>query len=96
VKALLEAAELYWQSYRNEVRGLPWAPHLDFRAAQHTLASLLARVCGRSPLEYLSQEECLLQRRIVIEMIKENSPTVDQVISAFAQKLADGGHGTIS
>jgi 5-methylthioribose kinase len=95
-EALVEAAEIYWQSYRNEIRGLPWAPHLDFRAAQHTLASLLARVCGRSPLEYLSQEECLLQRRIVIEMIKENPATVDQVISAFAQKLADGGHGTIS
>jgi 5-methylthioribose kinase len=95
-EALLEAAKLYWQSYRNEVRGLPWTPQLDFRAAQHTLASLLARVCGRSPLEYLSQEERLLQRRIVIELIKENSATVDQVISAFAQKLADTGHGTVS
>jgi 5-methylthioribose kinase len=95
-EALLEAATLYWQSYRNEVHGLPWTPQLDFRAAQHTLASLLARVCGRSPLEYLSREECLLQRRIVIELIKENSATVDQVISAFAQKLADEAHGMVS
>jgi 5-methylthioribose kinase len=93
---LLAAAGLYWQCYRHEVRGLPWAPHLDFRAAQHTLASLLARVCGRSPLEYLSREESLLQRRIVIEMIKENSATVDLVISAFAQKLADESHGAVS
>jgi 5-methylthioribose kinase len=95
-EALLEAAKLYWQSYRNEVRGLPWTLQLDFRAAQHTLASLLARVCGRSPLEYLSREECLLQRRIVIELIKEHSATVDQVISAFAQKLADEVHGMVS
>ena len=95
-EALLEAATLYWQSYRNEVHGLPWTPQLDFRAAQHTLASLLARVCGRSPLEYLSREECLLQRRIVLELIKENSANVDQVISGFAQKLADEGHGTVS
>jgi hypothetical protein len=32
----------------------------------------------------------------VIELIKENSATVDQVISAFAQKLADEAHGTVS
>ena len=90
-QALAGAAQLYWRSYLAEVRGMPWIAHLDFRAAQHTLASLLARVCGRSPLEYLSKENRLIQRQIVIEMIKEGFPTVDQVITGFTKKIAGAG-----
>jgi 5-methylthioribose kinase len=75
---------------------MPWAAHLDFRAAQHTLASLLARVCGRSPLEYLSEEERSIQQRIVMDMIEENFPTVDEVITGFAKRIAGPRYGAIS
>jgi len=92
-QALVGAGRLYWRLYLDEVHGMPWTVHLDFRSAQHTLASLLARVCGRSPLEYLNEQERLIQRRIVIEMIEEGFPTVDQVITGFAKKIADAGHG---
>jgi 5-methylthioribose kinase len=88
-QALLDAAQLYWRVYRDEVRGMPWIAHLDLRAAQHTLASLLARVCGRSPLEYLDDEERILQRQIVLEMIEEALRTVDQVITGFAKRLRE-------
>jgi 5-methylthioribose kinase len=86
--ALVRAAELYWRFYLDEIRDMPWIAHLDRRAAQHTLASLLARVCGRSPLEYLSSEERLIQREIVIELIEEDSPTVNRVIAKFAERIA--------
>ena len=93
----VEAALLYWKLYVGEVRGMPWTAHLDFRAAQHTLASLLARVCGRSPLEYLSEEERPMQQRIVIEMmIEEDSPTVDQVITGFSEKITAIEQGAVS
>ena len=85
--ALVQAAQLYWGLYLDEVRGMPWVVHLDLRAAQHTLASLLARVCGRSPLEYLSREERLFQRQMVIEMIEENASTVERVIAGFSEKI---------
>jgi 5-methylthioribose kinase len=88
-QALLEAAQFYWRVYRAEVGDMPWVAHLDFRAAQHTLASLLARVCGRSPLEYLNKEERLIQRNAVMEMIEEGTSTVEQVITGFGEKIAD-------
>jgi 5-methylthioribose kinase len=90
-QALLEAAQFYWRVYRAEVGDMPWVAHLDFRAAQHTLASLLARVCGRSPLEYLKKEERLIQRQIVLKMIEEGPWTVDQVITGFGEKIAGDG-----
>jgi 5-methylthioribose kinase len=95
-QTLLGAARLYWKLYRQEVQEMPWAAHLDFRAAQHTLASLLARVCGRSPLEYLSEEERSIQQRIVMDMIEENFPTVDEVITGFAKRIAGPRYGAIS
>lgn len=90
--ALLQAAQFYWKIYRAEVCHLPWVAHIDFRAAQHTLASLLARVCGQSPLEYLNKEERRLQRQIVLEMIEEGPRTVEQVISGFGEKIAGAGY----
>jgi 5-methylthioribose kinase len=95
-QALLGAAQFYWRLYLDEVRGMPWIEHLDFRAAQHTLASLLARVCGRSPLEYLHKEESLIQQQVVLEMIEEGFPTVDQVITGFGEKINTAEHGAIS
>jgi hypothetical protein len=71
---------------------MPWMAHLELRAAQHTLASLLARVCGRSPLEYLSAEERSVQKQVVIEMIEDDFLTVDQVIAGFAEKIARAGN----
>jgi 5-methylthioribose kinase len=95
-QALLGAAQFYWRLYLGEVRAMPWIAHLDFRAAQHTLASLLARVCGRSPLEYLHKEERLIQQQVVLEMIEEGFPTVDQVITGFAEKISTAEHAAIS
>jgi 5-methylthioribose kinase len=91
-QALFEGAQLYWRLYLNEVRGMPWTGHLDFRAAKHTLASLLARVCGRSPLEYLNQEERFFQRQKVIEMIGKDFSTVNQVITGYAERMEAAGH----
>jgi 5-methylthioribose kinase len=91
-RALVGAAQSYWNLYLDEVRGMPWMAHLDLRAAQHTLASLLARVCGRSPLEYLSEEERFVQKQVVIDMIEDDFLTVDQVIAGFAEKIARAGN----
>jgi 5-methylthioribose kinase len=94
--ALVRAAQLYWRLYRDEVSGMPWIGHLDLRAAQHTLGSLLARICGRSPLEYLNNDERVIQRRSALEMIEEDLSSVDQVIIGFAERIAGTGNSAIS
>jgi hypothetical protein len=94
---LVEAALHYWKLYVDEVRGMPWTGNFDFRAAQHTLASLLGRVCGRSPLEYLNKGERAVQQKIVVEMItEEDFPTVDQVITGFSERMAATESGAVS
>jgi hypothetical protein len=87
--ALIAAARRYWKHYFDEVREMPWVGHLDVPAAKHTLACMLARICGRSPLEYLTSHERLMQRQVVIEMIKENLTSVDAVITGFVDKISD-------
>jgi 5-methylthioribose kinase len=94
-RALIEGAQCYWSRYLEEVSGIPWVAHLDLRAAQHALACILARVCGRSPLEYLSDEERLIQRQIAIEMIEENFTTVNRVIAGFAERIGTAKHETV-
>jgi 5-methylthioribose kinase len=93
---LTEAARLYWRIYFDEVHTMPWSVNLGFRSARHTLASLLARACGRSPLEYLTNKERLTQRRIVIEIINKDLTNVEEVITAFATKIAAVAHETTS
>ena len=48
------AAALFWNVYRREIDSLEWAQTLEPRAVRHTLGCLLARVIGKSPLEYLT------------------------------------------
>ena len=84
---LLEAAHYYWNVYLAKVCGMPWAAELSARAARHALGSLLARVSGRSPLEYLAPEERLIQREIVLEMMNEELATLEDVINGFKQRI---------
>ena len=42
---------------------VPWAEDLEPRAVRHTLGCLLARVAGRSPLEYLDEESARASAR---------------------------------
>ena len=48
---------------------LDWADALEPRAVQHLLGCLLARVAGKSPLEYLANDELARQRDIVLWLI---------------------------
>ncbi|MBV8330194.1 MAG: phosphotransferase [Verrucomicrobia bacterium] len=84
---LFEAALLYWGVYLSKVRGMPWAADLSARVARHTLASLLARVAGRSPLEYLTAEERRIQRQVAVEMIKQEPATLEDVVTGFRQRI---------
>ena len=85
---LLAAAGAYWNSY---VQSLPSGTDavLEERAVRHTLGCLLARVDGRSPLEYLTAEEREDQRRISTELMRCKVAAVPDLIGEFAGRLRD-------
>lgn len=78
------AAKLYWREYTENA---PGAMEIEARAVRHTLACLLARVEGRSPLEYLSQSERGRQRAAVLSLIAEPPPSVGALIDQFVARL---------
>jgi 5-methylthioribose kinase len=83
---LASAAELFWQVYHEEITGLSWSDTVESRAVHHTLACLLARVAGKSPLEYLTASEKTRQREIVLALIKRPPGSVPDLITDFIHK----------
>jgi aminoglycoside phosphotransferase (APT) family kinase protein len=61
------AAGLFWATYRSSLPKFPVMSPEPI-AIQHTLACLLARVAGRSPLEYLDDAERKRQREVVVQL----------------------------
>ena len=85
--AFLEMARAYWRSYLANLSP-PLHDAVRAYASKHTLACLLARVAGRSPLEYLNAEQRARQGRIVLDLIREDIGGVSDLIDAFGAKLA--------
>jgi len=85
--AFLEAAGEFWTSYREAAGGLAATPGLESRAVRHTLGCLLARVDGRSPLEYLTEAERTRQRTVVLGYLREPPLRMPQFIAAFREAL---------
>jgi 5-methylthioribose kinase len=81
------AALEYWRVYRQAL-GMPgWAADLERRAVRHTLACLLARTVGRSPLEYLDAAERLRQRDAVLRIMPVAPAGIADLISTFEEQL---------
>ncbi len=62
------AAHTFWRAYAAEIGTMPWSEELEPRAVRQVLACLLARVAGRSPLEYLTPDERIRQRDVVVRL----------------------------
>jgi 5-methylthioribose kinase len=86
--AFLAAANDYWRMYLEELGPLAWGgDKLEPRAVRHTLGCLLARVVGRSPLEYLTENERLVQRQTVLSIVPRAPHRMADLISAFEEEL---------
>jgi 5-methylthioribose kinase len=84
---LVASVGVYWDAYRESLADAPFVDGLEERAARHACACLLARVRGRSQLEYLSDLEKDRQAEIVLRILPGPS-TVAQLCAAFAKALA--------
>lgn len=68
-----------------------WNENLHHTCIRHTLACLLARVVGRSPLEYLDDVERDRQRRTVLLLMQDQPATLTDLVSRFLH-----GEGSVS
>jgi 5-methylthioribose kinase len=85
--AFADATLLHWSTYREEVGDLLWTQDLEERAVRHTLGCLLARVAGRSPLEYLDEGELARQREAVLALLPYPPESVAELAEAFVGRL---------
>jgi aminoglycoside phosphotransferase (APT) family kinase protein len=82
-----EAAEQFWQTYREQAGDkVP-----ESRACRHTLACLLARCVGRSPLEYLTVEGAARQANIATSFMVPPPRRVIELIREFIRRIDDEG-----
>lgn len=84
-----EASRRHWQVYRDAIGDVPWADGLEPRAVLATLGCLLGRVAGRSPLEYLNDEERGRQQTAVLALMPSSPQTFDELGSAFLEEITD-------
>jgi 5-methylthioribose kinase len=85
--AFLQAAHWFWESYERAAGEWASQPDLQVRIVRHTLACLLARVDGRSPLEYLTSRERDRQREIVLSLMRDPPARLEVLFEAFGRKL---------
>jgi len=86
----LDLARSYWRAYCQRLDGrfegkTFWNRQTEPAAVRHTLACLLARVDGRSPLEYLDDEARNRQRESVLRLMKGPPGSVIQLIDSFGE-----------
>ena len=89
-RAFLQMAIACWREYSQAL-----APHLRksvaTRAPRHSLACLLARMAGRSPLEYLNQRQRSDLKGIALELTDRELGDMPSLIDQYEERL--GQHG---
>jgi hypothetical protein len=73
----------YWKAYQQRAEVLMRLRGFEERAMQHTLACLLARVKGKSPLEYLDEKEQDFQLNIALSLLGNIPGSMEDLIHNF-------------
>jgi tRNA A-37 threonylcarbamoyl transferase component Bud32 len=84
---LLEGLTSAWEHYLLELRSTFLQRDIEPRAVRHTLGCLLARVEGRSPLDYLCKEERHRQRMLVVSLLARIPTTIRELGLQFIERL---------
>ncbi|HEX7979834.1 MAG TPA: phosphotransferase [Gemmatimonadaceae bacterium] len=83
------AAAESWRAYRAEIDSTAFGGGVEPRAVGHTLACLLARVEGRSPLEYLDERARRRQRAAVLALMEAPPATMPALVTAWQERLRE-------
>lgn len=89
--AFRRAALQFWDAYRSTLGDVRWSAGLEGYAVRHTLAILLARVAGRSPLEYLNASERTAQQAVTSKLMACPPTNIPEFIEAFLVGVAAEG-----
>ncbi len=84
--AFLQMARAYWMSYCQGLNPQMRAKVVE-RAPRHTLACVLARMAGRSPLEYLDQPQRNCLKQIALEQIEQKVADMETLIERYEARL---------
>jgi aminoglycoside phosphotransferase (APT) family kinase protein len=79
----VEAAVTFCDVYAGALGAVYRDANLEAMAARHTVACMLARVAGRSPLEYLDTAECARQRDWALRAMKRSSWSLRELIASI-------------
>lgn len=82
-EAFAAAALHYWLSYTLALGTVDFGADLEPRVVRHTLGCLLARVAGRSPLEYLDATERQRQQTAVLALMRRPPETIAELVQSF-------------
>jgi 5-methylthioribose kinase len=85
--ALAKATLIFWERYFKEIAALRWGRAIQHQVISHALACLLARVSGKSPLEYLTSEETTRQREVILFLIGTRPASVQDLIREFIRRI---------
>jgi hypothetical protein len=83
----VSAVHIFWSAYTTMIAPAPWSIDMDIHAASHGLACTLARVAGRSKLEYLSAEQRSRQQQVVLKLMNAPPTSVLQLLDRFVAEL---------
>lgn len=81
------ATHAFWQVYGEELADIDWRPSLEARSVRILLGCLLARVAGRSPLEYLTRAERGHQKAIVLGLTQSPPTSLPELFDEFTRSL---------
>ena len=89
---LAKAMSLFVDVYRQEVASLPWAATLEARLVRHTMGCSLARVAGKSLLEYMTAQENHRQCEVVRRLTANPPGSVAELIAEFLENIEAHAH----
>ncbi len=85
-----DAARQYWTVYSTTMQD-SFGDDFEARCVRHTLGCLLARVAGRSQLEYLSAAKKHVQRDAVVRLMAAPPAAMLDLIQRFVEAIHDPG-----
>ena len=85
--ALTRAAQEFLLVYKASAGPVFRDANLQTMMVRHTLACLLARVAGRSPLEYLNERQRARQQSVIVSLISDPPDTADELIRLFVMRI---------
>ena len=79
----VDAALRFCRTYGEVVGPVYWDDNIQVMATRHTLGCMLARVAGRSPLEYLNEAERARQREWVVASMRAPNVSITELLPLF-------------